>query len=130
MSDTIQDRNERFNDLAALMRDLSDMTGVIKEQTQIQGGKLQTVDNELGDAAENVEQANEQLEQKVTRERAGNKCLIWCVVVAVIVVILLIYLSFVRKDDEVIIVEVEKEQSNLESDPTTPLDDYTLPIDQ
>ena len=58
MSDMIQDRNETINTLAALMRDINDMTGDMREQTQIQGNKLVSVDNELGDAAENVELAN------------------------------------------------------------------------
>ena len=99
MSDLIEERNETINTLATLMRDINEMTGDIKEQTNIQGDKLVKVDEELGDAAENVEMANEQLEEKVTRERTGNKCLIWCVVVAVIIVIILIYLSFIRDDD-------------------------------
>ena len=59
MSDLIQDRSETINTLAALMRDINDMTGDIKDQTTLQGNNLIKVEEELGDAAENVEQANE-----------------------------------------------------------------------
>ena len=38
----------------------------------------------------------------MTRENSGNKCLIWCVVIAIIVVVLLIFFGFMRKDKVVI----------------------------
>ena len=118
MTDLIQDRNETINTLAVLMRDINDMTGDIKDQTQLQGKKLVEVDEELGNAAENVEQANDQLEQKVTRERTGNKCLIWCVVIAIIVVVILIYMSFIRDDKEYIIVDKDQEDGGGPGDAT------------
>ena len=36
------------------------------------------------------------------RENSGNKCLIWCVVIAIIVVVLLIFFGFIRRDKVVI----------------------------
>lgn len=73
---------------------------------------MDVIDEELHGAADNVEQANEQLHQKMERENTGNKCLIWCVVIACIVVILLIFFGFVRKDT------VEVEVEHIVADPT------------
>ena len=108
MSDLIQDRSETINTLAALMRDINDMTGDIKEQTNLQGQNLIKVEEELVDATENIEHANEQLEMKNTRERTGNKCLIWCVAIAIIVVIILIYMSFIRGGDDDVVIKYEQ----------------------
>ena len=126
MSDLIQDRSETINTLAALMRDINDMTGDIKDQTTLQGNNLIKVEEELGDAAENVEQANEQLEQKMTRERTGNKCLIWCVIIAIIVVIILIYMSFIRNGDDDVVIKYEYPEQQQPVDPSqpTPYDQY------
>ena len=82
--------------LANLMQDINTMTGDIKDQTTLQGAKLDVIDDELGDAADNVQQANEQLEEKMVRENTGNKCLIWCVVIAILVVIVLVFFTFIR----------------------------------
>ena len=38
----------------------------------------------------------------MVRENSGNKCLVWCVVIAIIVVILLIFFGFIRRDKVVI----------------------------
>ena len=103
MSDMIQDRNETISMLATLMQDINTMTGDIKDQTQLQGEKLETIDDEIGGAADNVEQANEQLEEKMVRENKGNKCLTWCVVIAILVVIVLIFFTFIKKDKEIVI---------------------------
>ena len=81
--------------LANLMQDINTMTGDIKDQTTLQGAKLDVIDDELGDAADNVQQANEQLEEKMVRENTGNKCLIWCVVIAILVVIVLVFFTFI-----------------------------------
>ena len=63
---------------------------------------MELVDEEMIGAYDNVEQANEQLEEKMGRENSGNKCLIWCVVIAIIVVVLLIFFGFIRRDKVVI----------------------------
>ena len=59
MADLIQDRNESINLIATVMRDINSITSDIKDQTKLQGTKLEKVDQELGGAAENVENANE-----------------------------------------------------------------------
>ena len=41
------------------------MTADIAQQTQIQGGKLGTIDEEMAQAADKVNMANDQLEQKL-----------------------------------------------------------------
>ena len=41
------------------MRDVRDITGDIEAQTKVQGAKLEVIDEDLGNAAENVEEANE-----------------------------------------------------------------------
>ena len=41
--------------LANLMQDINTMTGDIKDQTTLQGAKLDVIDDELGDAADNVQ---------------------------------------------------------------------------
>ena len=107
MADLIQDRNETINMVAAVVRDINDLPADIKDQKRLQGTKMEQIDEELGGAAENVENANEQLQEKMTRERTGNKCLVWCVVIAVIVVVLLIFFGFVKKDEIVIEIPVE-----------------------
>ena len=48
----------------------------------------------MADAAENVEMANKELAEKLKKTRTGNKCLIWCVVIAVIAIILVILFGF------------------------------------
>ena len=120
MTDLLQDRSETINTLVTLMEDINVMTGDIKEQTNLQGQNLQKIDEELADAVENVEQANEELMQKNTRERTGNKCLIWCVVIAIIVVIILIYLSFIQRDDNDIIIKYEDADPEQSTDPSQP----------
>ena len=80
------------------MRDIADITQDIRDQTRLQGEKMDVIDEELHGAADNVEAANEQLHQKMERENTGNKCLVWCVVIAVIVLVLLIFFGFVRQD--------------------------------
>lgn len=41
------------------------------------------------------------------RENTGNKCLIWCVVIAMIIVVLLIFFGFVKGGDDDITIEYE-----------------------
>ena len=53
----------------------------------------------MADAAENVEMANKELAEKLKKTRTGNKCLIWCVVIAVIAIILVILFGFVLGGD-------------------------------
>ena len=132
MSDLIQSNGETINTLVNLMQDISVMTGDIKEQTNLQGNNLQKIDEELADATENVEHANEQLEQKNTRERTGNKCLIWCVIIAIIVVIILVYLSFIRRDDDDVIIKYEHADPQQVADPSSPdtTEKYEAPTGQ
>jgi len=59
MADLIQDRNESINLVATVMRDINSITKDIRDQTQLQGTKLNVIDEELGGAADNVENANE-----------------------------------------------------------------------
>ena len=81
---------------------------------------MQKIDEELIGAVENVEQANEQLEMKNTRERTGNKLLIYCVIIAIIVVIILIYLSFIKRDDDDVIIKYEQADPQQVADPSSP----------
>ena len=53
----------------------------------------------MADAAENVEKANKELAEKLKKTRTGNKCLIWCVVIAVITIILVVVFGFVLNGD-------------------------------
>ena len=53
----------------------------------------------MADATENVEMANKELAEKLKKTRTGNKCLIWCVVIAVIAIILVILFGFVLGGD-------------------------------
>ena len=99
------------------MRDVRDITGDIESQTKVQGAKLEVIDEDLGNAAENVEEANEQLAEKMKRERTGNKLLIWCVVIAVIICVCLIFFGFVNKGDKEIVIEVDSK------DPDVPEED-------
>ena len=41
------------------MKDLNEMTADIAHQTQLQGGKLGQIDNEMGQAADKVNMAND-----------------------------------------------------------------------
>ena len=77
---------------------------------------MEVIDEELAGAADNVEAANEQLHEKMTRERTGNKLLIWCVAIAIIIVGLLIYFGFVKKDE--VVIEIEKTDSADSGDAT------------
>ena len=43
------------------MRDIADITQDIRDQTRLQGEKMDVIDEELHGAADNVEAANEQL---------------------------------------------------------------------
>ena len=96
--------------LASVMKDINALTHDIKDQTRLQGTKIDVIDEDLGSATENVEQANVELQEKMTRERTGNKVLIWCVVVAIFVVFFLIFFGFVhKKSTNIIIVEPQKE---------------------
>ena len=63
-----------------------------------------------------MEEANEQLAEKMKRERTGNKLLIWCVVIAVIICVCLIFFGFVNKGDKEIVIEVDSK------DPAAPED--------
>mmetsp|Transcript_21639 Transcript_21639/g.28982 ORF Transcript_21639/g.28982 Transcript_21639/m.28982 type:complete len:121 (+) Transcript_21639:689-1051(+) len=110
MADMIESRNETFKQFESLMRDVRDITGDIESQTKIQGEKMEVIDEDLGGAADNVEQANEQLAEKMNRERTGNKLLIWCVVIAVIICVCLIFFGFVNKGETVIEVEIQPPQ--------------------
>ena len=102
MRQSIESRNETIACIEKIMRDINDITSDIKDQTKLQGNKMELVDEEMIGAYDNVEQANEQLEEKMTRENSGNKCLIWCVVIAIIVVLLLIFFGFIRRDKVVV----------------------------
>ena len=95
------------------MRDVRDITGDIEAQTKVQGAKLEVIDEDLGNAAENVEDANEQLAEKMKRERTGNKLLIWCVVIAVIICVCLIFFGFVNKGDKEIVIEVDSKDPDV-----------------
>ena len=53
----------------------------------------------MADATENVELANKELAEKLKKTRTGNKCLIWCVVIAVIAIICVILFGFVLGGD-------------------------------
>ncbi len=44
----------------------------------------------------------------MTRTRTGNKCLIWCVVIAIIMVAFLIFFGFVRDDSDTIIIQPQE----------------------
>ena len=59
MGDLIEDRSETIRMVAAVMRDINSLTVDIREQTQLQGSKLEKVDEELAGAADNVELAND-----------------------------------------------------------------------
>ena len=98
------------------MRDVRDITGDIEAQTKVQGAKLEVIDEDLGNAAENVEEANEQLAEKMKRERTGNKLLIWCVVIAVIICVCLIFFGFVNKGDKEIVIEVDTKDPDVPED--------------
>ena len=98
------------------MRDVRDITGDIESQTKVQGAKLEVIDEDLGNAAENVEEANEQLAEKMKRERTGNKLLIWCVVIAVIICVCLIFFGFVNKGDKEIVIEVDSKDPDVPED--------------
>lgn len=98
------------------MRDVRDITGDIEAQTKVQGTKLEVIDEDLGNAAENVEEANEQLAEKMKRERTGNKLLIWCVVIAVIICVCLIFFGFVNKGDKEIVIEVDTKDPDVPED--------------
>ena len=99
------------------MRDVRDITGDIEAQTKVQGAKLEVIDEDLGNAAENVEDANEQLAEKMKRERTGNKLLIWCVVIAVIICVCLIFFGFVNKGDKEIVIEVDSKDPDVPNVP-------------
>lgn len=116
MADLIEDRNETIRMVAEVMRDINSLTADIKEQTNFQGEKLLKVDEELAGAAENVENANDQLQQKMSRERTGNKCLVWCVVIAILVVVCLIFFGFVKDDHQEIIIKMDPDAKT----PATP----------
>ena len=47
MEDMIQSRQEQINNIHNLMKDLNVMTADIAHQTQIQGGKLGQIDDEM-----------------------------------------------------------------------------------
>ena len=60
---------------------------------------MDQIDEDLTGAQDNVEEANEQLAEKMDTERFGNKCLMCCVFTAVLLVVILIIMAFVRDDD-------------------------------
>ena len=45
--------------IASVMKDINELTSDIRDQTKLQGTKIEVIDEELGSAAENVENANE-----------------------------------------------------------------------
>ena len=98
MEDLIDTRGEQIELIHGLMRDLNSMTQDIRQQTDLQGSKLAKVDEELGEAAMNVEHANEQLEENVERNQSSNKCLIWSIVIVLIAVGGLIFFGFFKDD--------------------------------
>ena len=59
MEDMIQSRQEQITQIHTLMKDLNVMTQDIAQQTQLQGGKLEQVDQEMAQAADKVTKANE-----------------------------------------------------------------------
>lgn len=132
ITDLLGDRSETIDGLVKLMKDINEVTCDIKVETIDQGQNLQKIDEELLGAVENVEQANEQLEMKNTRERTGNKLLIYCVIIAIIVVIILIYLSFIRRDDDDVIIKYEQADPQQATDPISPdsNENYEAPTGQ
>ena len=52
----------------------------------------------MADAADNVEQANDELDGLHKKVRTGNKCLVWCVIISLLIAIFLIVFNFVKKD--------------------------------
>jgi len=63
--------------------------------------------------------ANEQLEEKMTKERTGNKLLTWCVVIACILLVLLIFFGFIHnKGDEEVIIQVMPQPEPIPDSPS------------
>lgn len=72
----------------------------------------------MGGAADNMEKADEQLHKKMTAERAGNKCLLWCVVIAMLAVVILIFFGLMGDkggDETTIIIEGAAADSAVDS---------------
>ena len=111
IADLIQDRDETIDNVATYMKDVADVIRDIKVETRAQGQKLDVIHENMEDAAENVEQANKQLHEKLKKTRTGNKCLIWCIVFAVLAIIAVIVFGFVlpNKDEEITIVAENEE---------------------
>lgn len=85
----------------------------MRDLTRIQGEKLDVVHEDMAEAKDNLERANEELTQKLKKTRTGNKCLIWCVVFAVITIVLVILFGIVLKvDDDAEITIVTQDSSS------------------
>ena len=115
MQDLIQDRASTIKLVSETMKNIGELTADIKEQTQLQGTKMDLIDEDLVGAQDNVEEANDQLAEKMDTERTGNKCLMCCVITAVLLVVILIIMAFVRDND----VEIEIVNTNGEVSTTT-----------
>ena len=82
-----------------MMEDVASVIGDIRAVTRVQGEKLDEAHENIADATEHVEMANKELAEKLKKTRTGNKCLIWCVVIAVIAIICVILFGFVLGGD-------------------------------
>jgi len=100
MQDLTEGRGETIDLVHQVMQDIKDVTGDLKVETNIQGQKLLEIDENICGAEENLEKADEHLHQKLSRERTGNKCLLWCIIGGVLLFACLIFFGFFNKDKE------------------------------
>ena len=75
------------------MLNINEMAKDINAETYEQGKKLERLDQHVRTAADNVEKANEHLNQANESQKRSGKCLWWLILIAIVAIALILYFT-------------------------------------
>ncbi len=75
------------------MRNINDIAKDINMEVQVQGEKLDRLDQHVRTAADNVAMANVELKEAKESQKKGNKCLWYLIIICVIALGLILFFT-------------------------------------
>ena len=103
MSNIIEQRNQDINQIGDIMANINDMAKDLAIETKEQGDKLVNLDNNMGKAEKNADEALDQLKSASKHQKKAGKCtkiLIALIIIILIAVGLVIYFEFFHNKKE------------------------------
>lgn len=103
MEQIINQRNNDINAIGEIMGNINEMAKDLAKETKEQGDKLIKLDDNIGVAEQNADDALEQLKSAANHQKKAGKCTKWlvCLIFTLLVAVgLIIYFVFIKKDDK------------------------------